>query len=132
MTRRKNVATSITGRDGYIVNQALLYGIAHIQSLPDHMQEWSNMRDMCLIVRTRASVFTIPQIIAVEQHTGKSLTLWPEPDEYLTDQDKAQRDDFTANLDQFRHNMELSHKIACGEIVVEPNVTESAGEKDAA
>ncbi|QFR32585.1 hypothetical protein [Ancylobacter sp. TS-1] len=123
MSRRKNAAKSITGRDGYFVNQALLYGIAHIQSLPDHMQEWNNMRDMCLIVRTRASVFTIPQIIAVEQHTWKSLTLWPEPDEYLTDEDKTQRDKFTANLDQlktdldqFMRHMESSRKIASGEI----------------
>ena len=44
---RKN--TSITGRDGFIVPQAMLYAIGYIQSLPEERQEWSNMLDMCMI-----------------------------------------------------------------------------------
>ena len=36
----------ITGRDGYIVAQALAYAIEVIGSLPEDRQEWSNCEDM--------------------------------------------------------------------------------------
>jgi hypothetical protein len=41
---------SITGRDGYLVLQALAYAIETIAALPDRYQEWSNREDMkCLL-----------------------------------------------------------------------------------
>jgi hypothetical protein len=37
---------SITGRDGYLVLQALAYAIEVIGAMPDQWQEWSNREDM--------------------------------------------------------------------------------------
>jgi hypothetical protein len=37
---------SITGRDGYLVLQALAYTILTIEALPDRWQEWSNKEQM--------------------------------------------------------------------------------------
>lgn len=38
--------TSVTGRDGYIMAQALAYAILTIEALPEPQQEWSNKEDM--------------------------------------------------------------------------------------
>ena len=35
----------VTGRDGYIIAQALFCFIATEQAKPDHEQEWSNLQD---------------------------------------------------------------------------------------
>lgn len=78
---RTSRSTSITGRDGYIVNQALIYAIAHIQSLPEEKQEFSNMCDMCAIVLSKFSAFTASQIAGVAAHTGHEVNLWPLDDE---------------------------------------------------
>ena len=43
---------SITGRDGYIMAQALAYAIEAIEHLPDKWQEWSNKEDMKLLLNT--------------------------------------------------------------------------------
>lgn len=101
--------TSITGRDGYIVNQALLYAIAHIQSLPPEKQEWSNMRDMCAIVRAHGSFFTLNQSWSVEHHTGIIPNLWPEPEEELTNEDRAAREEFETNR---RNLVEMMQRVA--------------------
>jgi hypothetical protein len=37
---------SITGRDGYLVLQALAYTILTIEALPEKQQEWSNKEQM--------------------------------------------------------------------------------------
>jgi hypothetical protein len=37
---------SVTGRDGYLICQALGYAITAIEALPDEFQERSNARDM--------------------------------------------------------------------------------------
>ena len=42
---------SITGRDGYILRQALAYAIKLIEALPDDRQEYSNMCDMIRLLR---------------------------------------------------------------------------------
>ncbi len=41
---------NITGRDGYIIAQALMYAIAVIDRLPPHEQEVSNRDDMMAIL----------------------------------------------------------------------------------
>lgn len=75
----KEHATSYTGRDGYIMGQALVYAIAHIQSLPREKQEYSNMCDMCIIARESDSSFFLPSyVISVFGHTGIKVDLWPE------------------------------------------------------
>ena len=52
MTKRSHQNESITGRDDYIISQALVYAAGHIQRMPSERQEWSNMADMCQIART--------------------------------------------------------------------------------
>jgi hypothetical protein len=72
----------------------MLYGIGYIQSLPIERQEWSNMLDMCMIVRAQQSPFTISHIISLEQFHGFKIDLWPEDDEDLSSAEKAMRDEF--------------------------------------
>ena len=76
-----NNATSITGRDDYIISQALIYAIARIQSLPDKKQEWSNMCDMCAIARAGDARGMGLLAAGVYAHTGVLVDLWPDPDE---------------------------------------------------
>ena len=104
---RKN--TSITGRDGFIVPQAMLYAIGYIQSLPDERQEWSNMLDMCMIVRAQQSPFMISHIINLEVFHGFKIDLWPEGDEHLSLADRRKRDEFRAAYEaQRKQNIEFS------------------------
>ena len=44
--RRRMSRQSITGRDGYLVLQALAYTILTIEALPEKQQEWSNKEQM--------------------------------------------------------------------------------------
>jgi hypothetical protein len=48
----KSKSQSITGRDGYIMAQALAYAIEAIEHLPHEWQEWSNKEDMRLLLKT--------------------------------------------------------------------------------
>lgn len=43
--------TDVTGRDGYIIVQALATAYALIGSLPERCQEMSNRHDMALLLR---------------------------------------------------------------------------------
>lgn len=97
---RKN--TSITGRDGYIVPQGLLYAIGYIQSLPMERQEWSNMWNMCMIVRAHSSPFTIGLILDLERFHGFKVDLWPEDDEDLSKAERTRRDEFRSVYEQSR------------------------------
>jgi hypothetical protein len=45
-TPRRPKRVSVTGRDGYLVLQALAYTILTIEALPDRWQEWSNKEQM--------------------------------------------------------------------------------------
>jgi hypothetical protein len=45
MAKRSRSTQSITGRDDYIMSQALVIAIGHIQRLPQEQQAWSNMVD---------------------------------------------------------------------------------------
>jgi hypothetical protein len=47
------MADNITGRDDYIITQALGYAIAFIDSLPEHERELSNRTDMVAILLAR-------------------------------------------------------------------------------
>jgi len=98
----KKRATSYTGRDGYIMGQALVYAIAHIQSLPDEKQEFSNMCDMCIIAREAAfSVFMPSHVATVFAHTGAKVDLWPEGEP--TDEGSiAQRESINTFLEEWQ------------------------------
>lgn len=54
-SRKTRQAESITGRDGYIVCQALGYAITCIERLPEDQQEWSNCEDMKYLLAHLAS-----------------------------------------------------------------------------
>jgi hypothetical protein len=69
----KDKAASIAGRDGHIVQRALLY----IQSLPAEEQEWSEMADMCAIVRANDASTMGAHAADVCAHTGVAVELWP-------------------------------------------------------
>jgi hypothetical protein len=44
--RQRRQPVSFTGRDGYLLLQALAYTILTIEALPESQQEWSNKEDM--------------------------------------------------------------------------------------
>lgn len=93
---------SITGRDSYITTQAMLYALGYIQSLPDERQEWSNMLDMCMIVRAQRSPLTIMHILNLERFHGFKINLWPEEDEDLSEAEKLKRDEFRKAYERCR------------------------------
>ncbi|MCM2504106.1 hypothetical protein NDN16_10525 [Aureimonas altamirensis] len=110
--RKRTTSNDITGRDGYIVTQALIYAIAHIQNLPEEDQEWANMRDMCRLVRASTSPF-IPQfMLSVKNHTGTLPNLWPEEEGDLSASELTARDEFQAELAAFEERMNLLSKGA--------------------
>jgi hypothetical protein len=45
--------SNITGRDGYIIQQALLYAIKYIDALPAKLRETSNQEDMVKILLSK-------------------------------------------------------------------------------
>jgi len=53
MPRYMSQAQDITGRDGYIIAQALYWFIREQQNLPDGQFEWSNTEDAKLLLLTR-------------------------------------------------------------------------------
>lgn len=87
--------TSITGRDGYIQTKALVYAIGQIQSLPDHKQEWSDMYDMCQLLRAHLGPAELASYaVGVEWHTGNPVNLFPEDGEDLSAKDKEFKSSF--------------------------------------
>lgn len=72
--------TNVTGRDGYIIANALIYAICTIQNLPEDRQEWSDMKDMCELAKHMCSRGMLEAFkLSVLGHTGKAiLTLDPE------------------------------------------------------
>jgi hypothetical protein len=67
----------VTGRDNYIIFKALAYAIATIQSLPERYQEWSDMCDMCALLRSAGESVAFFAIMSAENHTGNSVD--PDP-----------------------------------------------------
>ena len=53
----KSKPANITGRDGYIMLQALAYAIECIEHLPERWQEWSNKEDMKTLLVAYASQY---------------------------------------------------------------------------
>jgi hypothetical protein len=99
---KKSKATSHTGRDGYIMGQALVYAIAHIQGLPEEKQEFSNMCDMCTIAREAGfSVFLSSHVTSVFAHTGVKVNLWPER-EPTDERGIAQREAINASFEAWQ------------------------------
>jgi hypothetical protein len=50
-TSNKTIIASVTGRDDYIIAQALIAFIAIEHAKPDHEQQWSNLQDAKAIFR---------------------------------------------------------------------------------
>jgi hypothetical protein len=48
--RNRRQVQSVTGRDGYLIRQALAYAVTAIELLPKERQEQSNAQDMRLIL----------------------------------------------------------------------------------
>ena len=105
MTKSKS-QTSVTGRDGYIVTKALIYAIAHIQSLPEERQEFSDMLDMCSIALASSGAIFLPaHVSTVLNHTGVRVNLWPSggwlnyehPE--LTEDDLAMKEAIAQHID---------------------------------
>lgn len=44
---------SITGRDGYIMGQALYWAVKWSQAQPENLREWSNEQDMIALLKAR-------------------------------------------------------------------------------
>lgn len=90
---------NITGRDGMIIVQGLLYGIAAIQALPEHQQPFSNMVDMCAIARALGAHdnWTI-LVYEIECKLGVEIELWPDR-EAMTKLDVAKRNDHRAEIE---------------------------------
>jgi hypothetical protein len=72
---------NVTGRDGFIIAKALAYAIATIQALPEHMQEYSDMCDMCEILRSFPEGMALSTAFSVFGHTEHILNLFPEDPE---------------------------------------------------
>jgi hypothetical protein len=58
-SKRRNTrqVQSVTGRDGYLIRQALAYTVTAIELLPEERQEQSNAQDMRLILDCLCSPF---------------------------------------------------------------------------
>ena len=69
---------SITGRDAYIMSQALVIAIGHIQRLPQKQQEWSNMVDMCQIARTLFPGFLEIHAVSFFRSMDFLINMFPE------------------------------------------------------
>lgn len=110
LTADGEVDTSITERDGYIRLKALLYAIAHIQSLPQELQERSDMADMCALFRhemTHNGQFDVPVsaalVFGVEAHTGVAIDLWPDcdanPRKYFSPEERVTKRVFKLHME---------------------------------
>ncbi|MBS7737916.1 MULTISPECIES: hypothetical protein [unclassified Chelatococcus] len=106
------VAKDVTGRDGYIQAQALLYGITQIQSLPRQRQEYSDMVDMCRILRALVPPETLPSYAySVEMHTGKQIDLhFPEGEEATASDEIYMQDYLFAMADYRKRRAEAIRK----------------------
>lgn len=72
-TKRSYRSVSVTGRDGYILGAALVYAIAQIQRLPPEQQAWSDVCDMCRLLRTLS---VHPSIVSeVQEKLGVEIDL---------------------------------------------------------
>jgi hypothetical protein len=92
------MAKSITGRDGYIMSQALVYAIGYIQNLPREKQEWSNMVDMCEIARTQFNGFLGVHAVSFYFHTGMRVDLFPDIEENINLDQKVEFDGMVSNI----------------------------------
>jgi hypothetical protein len=64
---------SITGRDGYILAQALAYAITAIERLPEQLREYSNQEDM------KPPNRAFPQVLLLRHELELHLLVMPVP-----------------------------------------------------
>jgi hypothetical protein len=89
------MTTQITGRDVYIESEAFVLAIGYIQSLPRKQQSWSNMNDMCRILRAKFYPGNvIIHIVEFYRRTGFLINLCPD------DEDDNIDDEWRAPLDE--------------------------------
>lgn len=102
----------VEGRDGYLPLQAFLYAIARIQTLPDDRQEFSNMAEMCEIVRNQIIAnpanrpFLAHILGSVESHVGHEIDLWPSGAADYTDEEIDVRDSIRAQVKALKAKFE--------------------------
>lgn len=91
-------ADGVTGRDKYIIGQALVYAIAYIQSLPREQQEPSSALDMfTLLVQGTNAAMIETHARTVREYHGKVLE-WPKNEESSV-KDKTWFDRWPPNKD---------------------------------
>lgn len=113
----------ITGRDGYITGQALVYAIAAIQSLPEERQEHSNMLDMCDLARATFEAATLAHVVAgVEHHTQESVDMnFPEGEEQTAD-DVIYENDYRCEMAAIRKQRAALVKQAVDDLKVRTGI----------
>jgi hypothetical protein len=87
ITRTIKLNKPVTTRDSYIINKALAYAIAWIDSLPEEQQEASDRDDMVAVLIARIPSPLEREVLAhgVECHTGvlTDFTNWKLESEEL-------------------------------------------------
>ena len=68
---------SITGRDGYLVLQALAYTILTIEALPDRWQEWSNKEQMKKLLEVWSRGHSEDFLDNARHHIGGNCSVFP-------------------------------------------------------
>ena len=68
---------SITGRDGYLVLQALAYTILTIEALPDRWQEWSNKEQMRKLLEVWSRGHSEDFLDNARYHIGGNCSVFP-------------------------------------------------------
>jgi hypothetical protein len=78
-----NISTNVTGRDAYIIVQALAYACEWLKSFGDHRDEPSNRRDMDAILATMNSPFAK----LMRWQARNNINTWRSEDEMMADFD---------------------------------------------
>ena len=68
---------SITGRDGYLVLQALAYTILTIEALPEKQQEWSNKEQMRKLLEVWSRGHSEDFLDNARYHIGGNCSVFP-------------------------------------------------------
>lgn len=125
------IQPEITGRDDYITAQALIYAIAHIQSLPEERQEHSNMLDMCDLARATYEAESLACIVAVvEHHTEMHIDLHFPKGEDQTADDVIYENDYRCEEAVMREMRSAMVREAVGKFQVKHGIVGKASAKE--